>query len=754
MIRRVLLCVGMLFMVSTHGVLGQSQGTLLDIVISGNSRLTDDAVITYTGLQRGDEFNSETAADVLKKLYETELFDDIRVTIDAEVLVIQLRENPVIRRVAFVGQDDVDEEDLRDAVALKPRDVYNKTRIQRAVKRLLDLYRSQGYYAATVSPKRINLAQNRVDLEFVIDEGKAATIESINFIGNERFSDDRLKEVIFNREARWYLFFASNDVYDPERVRYDQELLRRFYREEGYLDFRVISATAELTPDQNEFIITFVVQEGERYEIESITFENNLPELKGVDFSEDFSHRAGNWFRESDIEDTIARMVDHAREAGYGFVEIDPLTERLPEDNKVKIVYNINESGRFFVSRINIKGNNRTVEEVIRREILISEGDALNAELARRSRQRLQVLGIFSDVSIASRLTDVPDREVIDIEVKEARTGEFSISAGYSSNDGFLSNAQISERNFLGRNQKLNFGFTYSDRRISYDIGFTEPYFMGKNISLGSNVYYTTYDYQAESGYKRRLIGGNIVSGYRLLGDVRQSWAYIFENSKIFDITTRSQSILDSAGGRNKSSIKQTLSIDQRDSFRKPTQGYNSSASVELAGIGGNVRFTRFTGTLGLYQNFTPEWVTGINVRFGHIVAYGGEIVEVQDRFYLGGDDLRGFDFYGVGPRNIVQRDSLGGNTFYTVQIEQSFPLGLPEAVGMEGRIFFDLGSLHQVDNASIVVFDDHFLRTSVGLGIAWDSPLGPLRLYYAFPLKKYYLDETRRFIFTVGTNF
>lgn len=740
------------------GVQAQERGRLLDIIVTGNARLTDGSIVAYTGLTRGASFDEETVPTVLQKLYETGLFDDIQVTIDENILLIRVAENPVVRRIAFVGYDDIDEERLQEVVGLKARDVYNKNVLQGAVDRLLQLYRSQGFYAAKITPQRINLNQNRVDLEFVIEEGNAASIDTIQFIGNKNFSDDRLKEVIFDREARWYRFFSSNDIYDPERVKFDQELLRRFYLEEGYLDFRVTSSVAELTTDRQDFIITFVVEEGERYEINDIIIENELPELRGVDFADDLDHSPGDWYRTSEVDESIRYMIDHAKEAGYGFVNIDPRTEPVPnEDGEalVNIIYEFRESGRKFVERINITGNERTVEEVIRREILIGEGDVLNAELARRSRERLQVMGIFSNVEISSRPSDDPDKEIIDIEVEEARTGEFSVSAGYSSTDGFLTNVQVSERNFLGRNQNLNFGFIYSDRRESYQIGFNEPYFLGKNLSLGTNLYHTVYDYQSESGYKRRVFGGSIYTGYRLFGDVRQTWSYIYERSKIFALTSRaSDSIRRQQGSRNKSSIKQTLSIDKRDSFRRPTKGYYISGSAELAGVGGNVRFARFSSVISLYYNFDPSWVTALSLRAGHVLGYDSKTVDVQDRFYLGGDDLRGFDFYGVGPRDSRTRSSLGGNSFYSAQFEQSFPIGLPPEVGIEGRAFVDVGSLFKTDDNSPTVDDSHKIRVSAGLGIAWDSPLGPLRFYYAFPIRKGRLDETRRFLFTVGATF
>ncbi len=730
--------------------------TVLDLVVRGNQRISTETIVNYSGLEQGNRISDENINDALKKLYASGLFTDVSIFFEGYVLTIEVQENPIINRIAFEGNRDIKDDSLLADIRISPRQVYSRDKIQQATQRIITLYRRSGRFSATVVPKIIRLPENRVNLVFEIREGKITRVAKISFIGNTHFSDSTLLENISTQEERWYRFFSTDDIYDPDRVRYDRELLRLYYLKNGYIDFKVVSTSASLSPDQKSFYVTFVLEEGQRYANGDISVEVDVDELKKVDFSSDILTEKGEWYDAELVSDTIAAISDHAGRYGYAFVDVEPDITRTEEKQVVSILYRIREGEKVYVERLNINGNAHTEDRVIRREILLYEGDAFNIAKLRRSRRMLQRLGLFAKIDVNNRPGSKPDQTIVDVNVVEQSTGSLSIGGGYSTSDGALGNIRIQERNFLGRGQDVTVGFTLSQRRQNVEFNFTEPYFQGYPLSAGVGAFFTERDYQRESGYTEKLIGGNTTFAYWLIPDMRQSWQYSVYQNEITDVKAgTSQYVASQKGSRLVSLLTQALSYDKRNDYTNPTDGYYLDLSTTYAGLGGDIKYFRLLSTAKYYHTFRPRWTTTLTLNGGYIKGLGNQGVRLSDRFFVGGDDLRGFHVSGIGPRDIATTDALGGNIYYVAQLEQGFPLGLPKELGIDGRVFADAGSLFDVDikNRKSII-DDRSLRASVGVGIAWQSPFGSVRVYYANPVKKNRHDITENIRFSFGTGF
>lgn len=732
-------------------------GIISEIIVEGTQRIEPSTVRSYLSVIPGDPFNAERIDQSLKSLFATGLFADVALRRDGDALVVSVVENPIINRIAFEGNRRTEDEDLEREVQLRPRVVYTRTRVQNDVQRILEIYRRTGRFAATVEPKVIPLDQNRVDLVFEIDEGPRTGVRRISFIGNEVFSDGRLREEIQTRESRWYRFLTSDDSYDPDRLTFDRELLRRFYLSRGYADFRVVSAVAELTPDREDFFITFTVEEGERYRFGSIDIATELTALDPEQLRSVVTTTEGDWYDAEAVEDTIANLTSAVGDLQYAFVDIQPRIARNRDEQTIDIIYQISEGPRVFVERIDITGNVRTTDKVIRREMQLVEGDPFNASQLRRSEQQIRDLGFFETVTVATQEGSTPDRSVVEVNVAEQSTGEIEVGAGYSSVDGPLASFGIRERNLLGRGQDLRFLALVSGRTQEFDISFTEPYFLDRDLSAGIDLFRITRDNQDESSYDEKNTGISLRVGYPLTERLRQRLNYTVAETVIEDVpTTASRFIRDQEGGRIKSSIGQELMYDARDSRIMPTEGYYVRLTSELAGLGGDAYFLSNRLGAGVYFPVFDQTVLSMLGEVGYIVGLG-EDVAISDRFFIGGDSLRGFAPAGIGPRDVNAGDALGGNRFVRGSVELSFPLGLPEEFGITGHAFSDFGSLAGVDadpRPGERLVDEDALRLSLGAGISWRSPLGPIRIDFAYPLIKEDYDDPEEFRFSFGTRF
>jgi len=728
-------------------------GLIEDITIVGTQRVEPETVKTYLTFQEGDSFDSRQLNRSLKKLFNTGLFADVTFKRENGNLIINLVENPVINRIAFEGNRKIDDETLESEVTLRPRVVYTRTRVQQDVERVLTLYRRSGRFAATVEPKVIQLDQNRVDLVFEIKEGLPTGIEKIRFVGNREYNDGALGEVVRTRETRWYNFLTADDNYDPDRLNYDKELLRRFYLARGFADFKVTSAVAELSPTREEFFITYTIDEGPRYEINSVSINNSLEGLREESVSDVPTLEVGDWYNADEVDTTIEDMIDNIGFQGFPFVRVTPTVDRDTENRKIDLTFNIEEGPRIFVERIDIKGNFRTLDEVIRREFQLVEGDALNTAKLKRSEKRINDLNFFEKVSVSRSPGSAPDQTVIDVEVAEKSTGSLSIGAGYSSSDGPLADFGISEGNLLGKGQRLSFNASVAASKTRFNIGFTEPYFMDREVSAGFDLYKVT-DEQDESSYDSSSVGFALRAGYRIGEYLTQSWSYGLDQTTVENVDSDASTLIKSQEGSEiTSSISHGLTYDVRDSKTLPTEGYKLSLSNKLAGLGGTTYYLRNSLSGAYYYPLGDQWVLSSRARLGHIVGLG-EDVRMQDRFFLGGENLRGFEDSGVGPRDTSTTDALGGEYSFNGSTEMRFPLGLPNEYQIAGSLFSDYGILTELNPKNANTVDESAFRASVGIGISWISPMGPIGLDWAFPVLKEDHDKTESFRFSFGTRF
>ncbi len=504
------------------------------IVVEGAQRIEPETVRTYLLVQEGDVFDPARIDRSLKSLFATGLFADVSIRREGDSLVINVVENPVINRIAFEGNQRIDDEQLESEVSLRPRVIYTRTKVQTDVKRILTLYRRSGRFAATVEPKVIKLNQNRVDLVFEIEEGDPTEIRNIRFVGNKEFDDSQLRDVIRTKESRWWRLLSSEDSYDPDRMTLDRELLRRYYLSEGFADFRVLSAVAELTPDRKEFFLTFTMEEGARYRVGKVDIEVRLRDLKKdplIDVLEDVEE--GDWYDAEMVDTTIDDLTDEVGNLGYSFVEVRPRINRDREKRKVDVTFEVNEGPRVFVERIDITGNVRTLDKVIRREFKLVEGDAFNSAKMRRSRKRLQDLDFFQTVNVEQVPGSAPDKTVIKVDVDEKSTGALSLGAGYSTTNGVLGDVGIRERNLLGRGQDLSLKLTLAERKSSIDLSFTEPYFLDRRLRAGFDLFHSSQDLQETSSIDSKATGGALRLGYWITDDLSQSLRYKLQQSTI-----------------------------------------------------------------------------------------------------------------------------------------------------------------------------------------------------------------------------
>ncbi len=728
--------------------------TIDSVLVEGNERIEADTVRSYLSVGPGDAFDSSAVNQSLKSLFESGLFADVAIRQEGNALVVSVVENPIINRVVFEGNDAIEDEELESEIQLQPRVVYTRPRVQEDLQRLTEIYRRSGRFAATIEPKVIQLPQNRVDLVFEVNEGPVTGIRRINFIGNSRFSDSALRDVIQTVESAWYRFATSADTYDPDRLTFDRELLRRFYLANGYIDFRVISAVAELTPDRSDFIVSFSLEEGERYRVAAIDVESQLRDLAPEQLLPTVEIEAGDWYDAEQVEETLVALSEAVGSLGYAFVDVQPRVERDREATTVDVTFQIDEGPRVYIERIDIVGNVRTLDEVIRREFRLAEGDAFNSALIRRSRQRIMNLGFFDKVEIGTGAGSAPDRSVLTVEVSDVPTGELSFGAGVSSADGVLGDISIRERNLLGRGQDLRLGLTASARRQEIDLSFTEPYFLDRDVAAGFDVFNRTIDLQEESSYDRDTIGFSVRAGYPLAEHLRQTVSYTLKHDEVSDFAAdTSRFIREQEAEALTSAIAHRLSYDLRDSRIDPTEGYFVRFGQELAGLGGDTQYLKHTLTYGHFFPIADGWVLSGVLRSGHIMGIDDD-VRIADRFFIGGRTLRGFEPSGVGPRDAETDDALGGNLFYSVSGELGFPLGLADELNLRGAIFTDVGSLTTIDVSGPELLDEASPRLSVGVGLNFRSPIGPIRLDFSQALIQEDFDRTENFRFSFGTRF
>ncbi len=727
------------------------------VKVEGVQRIEPATVLSYLTIKPGDNFDPTRINESLKALFATGFFSDIQFAREGNMLIVQVSENPIISEIAFEGNDRAKEEELLAETQLRPRVVYTRAKVQDDVGRLLQIYRRMGFYAATIDPKIIKLDQNRVNLVYEIHEGEKTKVRAINFVGNKRFSDRALRESIQTKEKRWYRFLSSDDTYDQDRIAYDEELLRKFYLSKGYADFTVKSSVAELTPNQQDFFVTFTIDEGERYKLGSVNVDSQLTKVDQKDLQTHIKTKAGSWYNADKVDTSVLDMTDALANQQFAFAEVKPNISLDREKRQVNLIYNINESPRVFVERIDIVSNTRTLDKVVRREMLLVEGDPFNRNKLKKSEQRLRDLNFFRDVKVKTLPGSSADLAVIEITVEEQSTGELSIGAGFSTTDGPLADFRIRERNFLGKGQDLQLATTLSGRSRDFDIKFTEPYFMDRNLSAGVDLFDTTTDYQDESSFDQTRSGGALRMGYPLAENLRQDLNYTLEDSEIRNVPIdASRYIQDQAGRWVTSSVGQAITYSTLDSRLDPTSGTLASIANDIAGVGGDAQYVANKLKAARYWPLSDDrnWIFSTGGEAGYIVGLG-EDVRINERYFIGGNSFRGFDTAGIGPRDTTTGDSLGGNRYVRGMVELTAPVGsTTKELGLRSHFFTDVGTLGGIDETGANIADEESIRLTVGAGLSWRSPMGPLRGDLAFPIMKEDYDETRVFNFNFGTRF
>jgi len=748
----VMLC-GAVF-ASVPAALAQDSDRIDAIAVEGAARVEAETVRSYLLVREGDSFDPLRIDRSLKSLFSTGLFADVSLRREGNTLVVVVTENPVINRIAFEGNNRLKDEELAAEISLKPRVIYTRSKVQNDVNRIQTLYQRSGRFAVSVEPKIIQLPQNRVDLVYEVDEGAQTEVQNIRFVGNRIFDDADLQEVVRTRETRWYRFLSQDDTYDPDRITFDRELLRRFYLKNGYADFKVLSSIAELTPDRNQFFITFTVEEGRRYKFGDINLKAELRDLKAEDVADKLKIDSGDWYDATVVDDTVTALTEAAGNLGYAFVSVRPNVERNVDTGDIGITFEIEEGPRVFIERINVTGNVRTLDEVVRREFRLVEGDAFNAAKLRQSLTRVENLDFFQSVDMKQVAGSAPDKAVVNIDVQEKSTGSLSIGAGFSTSSGALAEFGIRERNLLGRGQDLSLNLRISERQSQIDLSFTEPHFMNRDVSAGFDLFSTETDNQTTSSYNTKTNGLGLRFGYPITSHLTQGWRYSLKASQISGVPDdASIYIKNQAGDKTLSEVGHSLAYDRRNSKITPSEGYVVRMSNDLAGLGGDTSYLRNQVVGAHYYKISDGWVTTTRGSAGMIAGIG-EDVGLLDRFFVGGDNLRGFATAGIGPRDTATDDSLGGELMFTGGVELSVPLGLPKELGISGKMFTDFGSLMTVNPSGTTVVDNGSLRSAAGVGITWVSPVGPISLDFAQPITKESYDKTETMRVNFGTKF
>ncbi len=733
-----------------------AQGVVRHFQTKGNSRIEPETIYSYLAVQEGEPVTEEAIDKSVKALFSTGLFADVNISVEGDLLMVRVVENPVVNQIYFEGNDKLDEKTLTAEIQLKPRGVYTKAKIRSDTERMLELYRSVGRFNATISPKIIEREHNRVDVVFEIDEGKPAYVRKISFLGNKEFSDDDLKDKLITKEKKWYRFFSSTDTYDPQRLEFDQHLLRSFYLSRGYINFQVEDVLVELAPDKQSFLVTFDIREGHRYRVAEVGVSSSLPKIDKKDLVKLIEVKTEKYYSSKDIDSTLEAMTDFLGQQGYAFVEIEPRLSPDEKNKTVKVGFEVKESERVFINRINIIGNTRTLDKVIRREMRLQEGDAFNGERLRKSKQNIENLGYFSKVEMDTKPVDgVADKTDIVLNVQEKPTGSLSFGVGWSTYDGALLDIGIQERNLLGKGYILGASASISESDIVYDISFTDPYFLDYNLSFGVNLFHIQRDYKNTSSYDSEMNGGTLNLGWDWTDYLSQSTSYTLQQDRISNVDSDASLLIkEQEGSSIVSMIGQTLTYDRRDNRFNPTEGYVLTLGTDLAGIGGDTRFARVTMSAVQYFSLWDEFIVSFSGTAGYIKGIGQNLL-ISNRFFLGGGNLRGFESGGVGAVTKYNDDFLGGDWRATASAQLTFPLGLPKEVGLTGKVFVDTGVLGRpVGLDKSQYYYSSKPRMSIGFGLIWRSPMGPINIDWGFPVIKEKYDKKEIFRLNFGTGF
>lgn len=746
------------------------------IEVRGNQRVDSDTIRNYVGIRPGASFTNSDIDEAVKRLFATGLFSDVRINQVGGSLVVVVDEHAIINQVLFQGNKKIKDAQLRNAVQMQPRGAYSAAAVEADIEAIKAAYSRIGRDDATVTASTQQLEGGRVNVVFEINEGGRTKIRSINFVGNNAFSDGRLSDVISTKRSNFLSFLTRNDIYDEARLRADEEVLRRFYYNRGYADFQVISSYAELDETENEYTITFTVEEGEKYVFGEITIDSTIAEVDPQALTPLLETRTGRTYSAKDVEDTIIALTERLASQGYAFAQVTPRGDRDFANRTISVLYAIDQGQRAYVERIEIRGNIRTRDYVIRREFDVSEGDAFNQVLIQRAKRRLERLDFFESVDISTAPGSEPDQVVLVVDVVEKSTGELSIGAGYTTGGttgtaGFTLEGGIGERNFLGRGQSIRLSIAGGRNSRDYMISFTEPYFLGRRISAGFDIYRQTRNY---TNYSSQVTGGTVRFGLPITNSLTTVLAYNYTVENYAYTTTCdangdgvpdagcavATAIQNAIGSGNwtKSSVSGSLIYNTIDDMKNPHEGFYVNLTTEVAGIGGNAQWVKVTGRGSYYHTLSEELdlVGLVSAGGGHVQGFGAGPLRVFDLFQSNDRIIRGFAYNGIGPADLTTGEQLGGTTYFNASAEVQFPLpGVPQSFGLRGALFADAATIYgntlvNVNPATVGMA----WRASVGASLMWNSPFGPLRVDYAVPVMRQASDRVQNFSFGISTRF
>ena len=720
--------------------------------VTGEKRLSESFILKYVPKLKNGIITDEILNTITKNLYMSGYFSDIKIKIEQSSLEIIVEEFPIINEIIFVGNDILSEDQLIPIINIKSRDIFNKQVINDAIENIQTEYQRIGRYLAEINLKKTNLSEGRVNLIFEILEGPALYVRNVNFTGNNFFSDSDLKSVITTKEDAWYKIFGSNK-FVPSRLEYDKEKLYSFYKERGYINFNIKIARGDLLPDFSGFNINFVVEEGLRFKINDINIKSNLNDKPNKNLINELFIKKGEYFDNRDLDESSIFLNNYYSTLGYSFVKVIPLLSQ--KNDLVDIVFKIKEGNKNYINKISIVGNTRTIDSVIRRELLFLEGDSFNRTKLISSIKAIRRLGFFSSVDYRIDKTDKSDSVDVIIQVEETNTGSLTFGVGYSSLNNTSISFGLTENNFLGEGKKARFDVNLSDQKSTYNIGFTEPYYLSKPIALSADLFKQEFE-NSKGDIKLDKFGFGLGIGVKQKLNSHK-FKYIFsENKSTTSKTSTAQSITGEEGLKIiTSGISYTVSNDTRDNYINPSSGYNWLIQNTLAGIGGDAKYLKSSASYKIYYPFNyGEYVIGLKTGLGFVSALDDKVTR-SNRFLLGSRKIRGFDSSGIGPRDLGNKGAVGGNNFYNATVEMKTDKFMPDDTGIEWLLFSDIGSLWGTDyEAGVQGFKDYNPRITTGFGLLMNSPVGPLQVIWGYPLQSEKYDVEENFQFSIGTNF
>lgn len=737
--------------------------TIRSIQVRGADRVSAETVKANVTIVPGKSFSNADIDASVRRLFATGYFSDVKISVSGSTLVVVVNENQLINQVVINGNKKIKDEKLVGLLRSQSLGPYSETAIEADKQTIRDAYASIGRSDATVTTQTYPLGNGRVNLAFVVDEGDRTKISQINFVGNEAFSNSRLKAVIVTKKSNFLSFLTRKDVYSEEKLRADEEALRQFYFNNGFADFQVISSEAVLDEASNEYVVTFTVNEGQRYNFGGVNVESTVDGIDSEELKGLVESREGKTYRAKDVQDTMSAISQRVAANGYPFARVTPRGNRDLGNGTIAVDYLVDQGERAYVERIEIRGNTRTRDYVIRREFDIGEGDAFNQEVITRAKRRLEALGYFSAVNVTTAPGSQSDRVVLVVDVQDQSTGSFGIGAGYETgkNGGFKVEASIEEKNFLGRGQYIRVSAGTGRNSRDYSLSFTEPYFLGYRLAAGFDIF-SNKD-ESEDYYTLNTKGFNLRVTAPITEDLsttlRYSYARLDYNSSDLDeLSTPYQDVVKN-GPWVRSAIAHSLTYDTVDDRTLPREGIYAQITQEVAGLGGDSEYYKIYGKARYFHTLMEDAdvIGSLSVGGGHMWGFG--TTRVYDQFTLSANDLRGFESGGIGPRATSKGDTIGGTTYFTASAEASFPIpGIPRDSGFRGAVFLDAGTLYGNDVKTVAADKlkgtDMSLRASVGASVIWASPFGPLRFDYAIPIKKEQFDEVQRFKFGIATQF